>query len=166
MSSSLLNVLATEVKSDERGWFINYSLTSMSSSPLFLVQHQNLPFLRMTPDETMIEVWFGIPPRTETEENQLINSLILPSTFDLPPGSSVNSTAHVKYPPKESGYWLEKSEETIIPLRNKVEIKAKIIQGFGVSKPEHQRVRNINELFAWQLTARSQMIVLKIPPAA
>jgi hypothetical protein len=163
MSLILLSVVINGCTFVENKWVVNYTLTSLSSNSIFLVQDRHQPFLRMVPDETLLEIWLGIPPQTEAEKNQLMNALILPETFEFTPGSSINRTAVINYPLKESGYWLEQSKETTIPLKGKTEIKAQIIQGFGIIEMAHQRIRNIDALYAWQMTARSQVVVFKFP---
>lgn len=162
MSLSLLNVKITECTFDGKECLIDYSLTSLTSTSLFLVQDQDIPFLRITPDKMLLEIWLGIPPQTEIEKNLLINALILPDTFELAPNTIINKTTSLEYPFKKSGYWLERSEETVIPLKNKTRIKAKVIQGFGTSKIGPQKVRSIHELYTWQLTTQSQVVEFQL----
>jgi hypothetical protein len=166
MAIPMLEVQIKNYEVGEKEWRVHYKVTSRSTDPLFLVQHQRLPFLRLASTGTMLEIWMGVPPLSEIEQNRDINSLILPGTMELPPGDVVNETAIVKRPLKQSGYWLEESEEIAIPLEKQAEMKALIIQGFGLSALDPRRVRSIDQLFAWQSTARSQVITVKLPPSA
>ena len=157
----MLSVVINQSVFNENHWLVNYTLISSYSTTLYIVQDQYQPYLRVSPDGSMLEIWLGIPPQNEIEKNRLINALVIPKTFELLPGYSINKTVSINFPLKESGYWLEKSEETIIPVKNTTEINAQINQGFGINNTGHWNIRNIDELYAWQIMAHSQTFVLK-----
>ncbi len=161
MLPSSLKVQINKSTFSNNQWLVDYSLTSLSSTSLFIIQDKCLPFLRARSDK--IQIWLGIPPQTEIEKNRRINALILPDTIELLPKTTIKKTITVNFPFKESGYWLEEDEETKIKLVNKKNIKAQLIQGFGTEKIDHQKVRNIHELYTWQSTIRSQIIELELP---
>jgi hypothetical protein len=165
MSMPLIEVRINDYALSGREWRINYTVTSKSTTPVFLVQDQRLPFLRMSADNTTIAVWLGIPPQSEAELNRLVNALILPGPLELAPGEITRRTTFVKWPVKQSGYWLEEGEEIAIPLTGKADVNVLIIQGFGLNALDPQRVRSIDQLFAWQLTAQSQVVTFTLPPA-
>ena len=133
---------------------INYSAASLSTAPVYLVSHQRLPFVRLSPDRTTIEIWQGIPPRNQAELTRAINLLQLPGTQELAPSAVVNKTAVVPVPMRESGYWLAESEYTPLPLGNRTQFQVVSISGIRPD-PRSTTVRSINELYAWQLTERS-----------
>lgn len=164
MSLPLLVLVINHIAFDGQQWLIEYTLTSRYSRALFLVQDQNQPFVRIGAEGALLEIWLGIPPRSDREKNKLINALILPQFFELPPGATLNKRTILTSPLKESGYWLEPSEQASITFEGKTEIHAQLVQGFGISRLEHQNIRSINGLYSWQLTARSQIVVLTLPP--
>jgi hypothetical protein len=137
-----------------------YSVVSKSATPVYLVSHPRLPFVRLAPDQSAIEIWEGISPRNQRELSRTITILPLPSTEILRPGASVNKTAVIKLPLRESGYFLNEVDYTPLPIGNRAQFQAVLIQGYGLGPLEPTLVRNIDELYAWQLTARSPPINL------
>jgi hypothetical protein len=159
-----VEIRVNHYESSVKEFKVDYSVISKSRETLFLVADPRLPFLRLTTDSGSVEIWVGVPPRTTAEQNRLVNMLVLPSTEALPPGSILNKTVVAKFPLKLSGYWLEDSEETPLPLDGHREITAILIQGYGLSALDPRQIRSIQQLFTWQLTERSHPFTLTLPP--
>lgn len=166
MAAPDLEIRVNHYESSAKELKVEYSVISKSRETLFLVADPRLPFLRLAADTGSLEIWLGVPPRTVVEQNRLVNALVLPSTEALPPGAVLNKTLVATFPLKLSGYWLEESEQTPLPLGATTEITALLVQGYGVRDLGPQRVRNIEQLFAWQLIQRSHSFTLKVQAQA
>lgn len=161
-----IEIRVNHVDSSAKELRVDYSVVSKSRETVFLVADPRLPFLRLTADTGLVEVWVGVPPRTEVEQNRLVNLLVLPKTEALTPGAVISKTVVARFPLKLSGYWLEESEQTLLPLGGTREITAVLVQGYGLSPADPQRLRSIEQLFEWQLTERSHLFTVKLQPQA
>jgi hypothetical protein len=166
MPAPRVEIRVNHYESSAKELKVDYSVISKAHETLFLVAGPRLPFLRLTADNGAVEIWVGVPPRTVAEQNRLVNMLLLPSTEALPPGAVLNKSVVAKFPLKLSGYWLEESEQTPLPLNGGREITAVLVQGYGLSALDPRQVRSIEQLFAWQLTERSHPFTFTVQPGA
>ncbi len=163
MANPLLEINVDHYDFTGQGWRIDYSLTSRSSTPLFLVEDPDFPFIRFRADPELLEVWLGVPPRSAAETNLDINALILPSVTQIDPGSTQRESVDVKWPLTVSGYWLTESDGPVLPLDPYRGFSAVVVKGFGTGPMDPLHIRSIEDLFAWQTTVRSGAIILKAP---
>lgn len=162
--ASPLEIRIDRLEAAAQGWRISYSLRSRSASPIYLVQDDRFPFIRFKSGTGLVEVWLGIPPRSEAESNIDFNALVLPKTVELQPGATTSASVSLKWPLKLSGYWLDESDGPTLPVDPDEGFPAVLVVGFGTEPLDGRRIRSIENLYGWQITVGSEPVTLKRPP--